>query len=234
MIETGYLTLVVTLGITLILSALLILMPLWFAPRDPPTTSMHAGKMRVLAYFGALGLGFLLLEIAFLQKFILLLHHPLYAAAVVLASFLLSAGMGSAFAQRYAGTLRDRRVMTLAGAGIIATGLVYLLLLPPVMALAASWPPFARILLSIALIAPLGFAMGMPFPLGLAALRAAPSALTPWAWGINGCMSVVSAVLASLLAIHFGFNVVILIALACYWLAILSFPRPTGDLARSV
>jgi hypothetical protein len=160
-----------------------------------------------------------------------LLHHPLYAAAVVLASFLIAAGIGSAFAQNFAGSLRSRRVTTYAMLTIIVFGSAYLFLLGPLMQSAGGWPLFARILISIALIAPLGFCMGMPFPLGLSAIRIGPTVLTPWAWGINGCASVVSAVLASLLAIHFGFNLVILVALTCYLAAIFSYPVTKADQA---
>ena len=80
-------------------------------------------------------------------------------------------------------------------------------------------PDAARILLSVALIAPLAFFMGMPFPLGLARVEAADARLVPWAWGINGCASVTGAVLATLLAIHVGFTAVVLAALALYGLA---------------
>ncbi len=71
--------------------------------------------------------------------------------------------------------------------------------------------------------------MGMPFPMGLSTLTTRPPSLTAWAWGINGCASVISAILATLLAIHFGFNVVILLALACYFAAAVSFPALTSD-----
>ncbi len=229
LLETGYLTLVVTLVLALLLSMLLILLPLIFMRRDTSRRIRHSSNVRVLAYFFALGLGFLLMEIAFLQKFILLLHHPIYAASVVLGSFLLAAGAGSNYAQRFAGQLRSKRVIANAVAVIIALGLAYLALLGPLMQSAGSWPLVGRILLSIALIAPLGFCMGMPFPLGLSALATGPPSLTPWAWGINGCASVISAVLATLLAIHFGFNAVILLALACYFAAAASFPVLTSD-----
>lgn len=76
--------------------------------------------------------------------------------------------------------------------------------------------------------------MGMPFPLGLTSISIGAVSLTPWAWGINGCASVVSAVLASLLAIHFGFNLVILIAMTCYLVAAASYPMATSGEARAV
>jgi hypothetical protein len=99
---------------------------------------------------------------------------------------------------------------------------------------AGGWPLFARILISIALITPLGFCMGMPFPLGLASISIGAAPLTPWAWGINGCASVISAVLASLLAIHFGFNLVILVAMSCYLVAAASYPMATSGQTRAV
>ncbi|RLA13360.1 MAG: SAM-dependent methyltransferase [Gammaproteobacteria bacterium] len=228
LLETGYLTLVVTLVLVLLLSILLILLPLIFIRRQGSQMISHASIVRVLGYFFALGLGFLLIEIAFLQKFILLLHHPIYAASVVLGSFLFAAGAGSAYAQRFAGQLRSKKITTNAVAVILVLGLAYLALLGPLMQFAGSWSLVARILLSIALIAPLGFCMGIPFPLGLSALASGPPSLTPWAWGINGCASVISAVLATLLAIHFGFNVVILLALACYFAAAVSYPELTS------
>jgi hypothetical protein len=148
---------------------------------------------------------------------------------VVLASFLVAAGAGSAWAQRFAGQLRSKKVTATAVAVIIALGIVYLALLEPLMQFAGSWQLGVKILLSVALIAPLGFCMGMPFPMGLSALAASSPSLTAWAWGINGCASVISAILATLLAIHFGFNAVILLALACYVAAAASFPRLASD-----
>ena len=234
LLETGYLTLLVALLLGLALSLLLILLPLLFAGRDRVNTTAAFGSSRVLTYFAALGLGFLLIEISFLQKFILLLHHPLYAAAIVLASFLTAAGIGSAFAQRFAGRLRARQVTVTAVLIIILLGGAYLLWLGPLIQLAGGWPLPARILLGIALISPLGFCMGIPFPLGLSAIAIGPAVLTPWAWGINGCASVISAVLASLLAIHFGFNLVVMVAMTCYLVAALCYPRPTAGKAASV
>jgi hypothetical protein len=219
---------VITLVLALLFSMLLILLPLIFIRQDTSRMGKYSST-RVLSYFFALGLGFLLLEIAFMQKFILLLHHPIYAASVVLGSFLVAAGAGSAYSQRFAGQPGSKKVTATAVAIIITLGLAYLALLEPLMQFAGSWHLVARILLSIALIVPLGFCMGMPFPMGLSTLTTRPPSLTAWAWGINGCASVISAILATLLAIHFGFNVVILLALACYFAAAVSFPALTSD-----
>jgi hypothetical protein len=229
LLETGYLTLLITLALALLFSMLLILLPLVFVRRDAARIPSHPSSLKVLGYFFALGLGFLLMEIAFIQKFILLLHHPIYAAAVVLASFLVSAGAGSAYAQRFCGQLGSKKVTAIAVAVIMSLGLVYLALLESLMQSAGSWQLGIKILLSIALIAPLGFCMGMPFPMGLSTLSMSSPSLTAWAWGINGCASVISAILATLLAIHFGFNVVILLALTCYLAAAASFPELTSN-----
>jgi len=228
LLETGYLTLVVALGLALLFSMLLILLPLFFIRRDTSRIAYYSST-RVLSYFFALGLGFLLLEIAFLQKFILLLHHPIYAASVVLGSFLIAAGAGSAYSQRFVGLPVTKRVTTAAVAIIVILGLAYLALLGPLIQYAGSWHLVAKILLSIVLIAPLGFCMGMPFPMGLSALSISSPSMTAWAWGINGCASVISAILATLLAIHFGFNVVILLALTCYFAAAASFPELSSN-----
>jgi hypothetical protein len=103
-------------------------------------------------------------------------------------------------------------------------GLVYLLVLGPLFSELVFLPITWRVPVSILLIAPLAFCMGMPFPLGMARLAAAGPGLIPWAWGINGCASVISAILAALLAIQFGFMVVLLAALLLYAVAALSFP----------
>jgi hypothetical protein len=93
------------------------------------------------------------------------------------------------------------------------------------------WPLPARIALTLGMIAPLAFCMGLPFPLGLSRLAEQAPDLVPWAWGVNGCASVVSAVLATLLAIHLGFAVVILLAVLLYGMASLMVPG-AGDHAE--
>jgi ABC-type multidrug transport system permease subunit len=92
----------------------------------------------------------------------------------------------------------------------------------------ASWPTPARMLLSSLLVAPLAFCMGSPFPLALGSLGRQAVDLMPLAWGVNGCASVLSAVLATLLAIHFGFFTVVVLALLLYAVAALAFPRTAG------
>jgi hypothetical protein len=212
LIEWGYLIVVLTLAQAVIAGGLLILLPLSQIKRT------WTGGMRYGTYFFLLGLAFLFVEIAFIQKFTLFLSHPLYAVAVVLASFLVFAGSGSACSARIAGRFRALgfRPVSIAVAGIAVVAIVYVLALPALFDAFIGMADGLRIVLAVSLIAPLAFFMGMPFPLGLQRIAAEAPDFVPWAWGINGYASVVSAVLATLLAIHLGFTAVILLALLLY------------------
>jgi hypothetical protein len=217
LIEWGYLVLVATLMQAAVLGLVLILLPLSLVRHAWP-----AGTGRQFGfYFLLLGLAFLFVEMAFIQKFILFLSNPLYSVAVVLSGFLLFAGLGSALSERFARWLPWPGVSPVAAAvGAIAVmALLYVLVLPVVFSRFIGFTDPVKITVSLALIAPLAFFMGMPFPLGLGRLAASAPGFVPWAWGINGFASVVSAVLATLLAIEFGFNVVIVLALLLYALA---------------
>ena len=223
LIEWGYLIVVATLAQAALASVLLILLPLLRLRRGGAGGSAGLGEgPRVVVYFFALGLAFLFIEIAFIERFTLFLGHPLYAAAVVLSGFLLFAGLGSGASARL-GRRFDGAAVAVAVAAIAVVALLYLAALPPLFAALRPLWDAAKIALSIALIAPLAFAMGMPFPLGLARLAERAPGWIPWAWAINGSASVVSAVLAILLTIHLGFSAVVAIAVALYVVAALAF-----------
>ena len=212
LIEWAYLIVVTTLVQAAVIGGVLILLPLSRIKRT------WTGGVRYGTYFLVLGLAFLFVEIAFIQKFTLFLSHPLYAVAVVLASFLVFAGIGSAYSDRMAGraTALGLRPVSIAVAGIAVIAVIYVLALPALFGRFIGIADGPRILLSVALIAPLAFFMGMPFPLGLRRVAEQASDFVPWAWGINGFASVMSAVLATLLAIHFGFTAVIMLAIGLY------------------
>jgi len=223
--DAGYLVMVATLAQAVIASLLLILLPIWIYQRRINPVKQGVRRTRVMGYFFILGLAFLFIEIAFIQKFLLFLHHPLYAIAVVLSSFLVFSGLGSAWLGRVSPGSRSR-LLSQAITGIVVLGTLYLLSLGSLLEQLASLPDVMRILICAVLIAPLAFCMGMPFPLGLARLAEYAPDLIPWAWAINGCASVISAVLATLLAIHLGFATVIAMALVLYALAQWVFPGP--------
>jgi hypothetical protein len=111
-------------------------------------------------------------------------------------------------------------------AGILLFGISYILLLDSLFIWISDTPILLKILLTVVLVAPLALLMGMPFPLALSSLADHAEALVPWAWGINGCASVISASLATLLAIHFGFSTVIMLALALYAGIVFMYPAP--------
>ncbi len=214
LLELGYPVLILTLLQALLASLVLILLPLWFFRRrgESVAASYH---FKVVGYFFAIGLAYLFIEIAFLQKFILFLAHPIYAVAVVLCGFLIFSGLGSRYSQQLMNAGRSR-ILLPAMALLSAICLAYLLLIPYLFSWLADLPGPGKALFSMMLIAPIAFIMGLPFPLGLTKIAEAAPQLVPWAWGINGCASLLSSILASLLAIHFGFNLVIIAALALY------------------
>ncbi|MFP3938729.1 MAG: spermidine synthase [Thermoanaerobaculia bacterium] len=190
----------------------------------PGASSRPAGGLgRVAVYFGCLGLAFLFVEIAFIQRFTLFLAHPLYAVAVVLAGFLVFAGAGSAasgwLGERFPAGGRRPSAVGLAAGSVALLAVAYTVVLPPLFDRTAGLPQPAKVALALAFLAPLAFAMGMPFPLGLARTGRREPAWVPWAWAVNGCASVVSAVAATLLAIHFGFTAVVATAAALYLVA---------------
>lgn len=217
LVEWGYLILVATIIQAALAGLLLILVPLLGVRRTWPAGT----GPRMGAYFLLLGLAFLFVEIAFIQKFILFLNHPLYSVAVVLSGFLVFAGIGSALSQPLARRLAERGSSLLlpATSAIAVLSLSYVVALPGLFDSLAALPDAGRILVSLVLIAPLAVAMGMPFPLGLARLAREAPAFIPWAWGINGFASVTGAVLATLLAIEFGFSLVIAAAVILYLVA---------------
>ena len=230
LLEWGYPVLVATLAQAVLASLLLIAAPAawvaWVGARQRDSRPLAGSRRRVFVYFAAIGFAFMFVEIAFIQKFVLFLSHPLYAVAVVLFAFLLFAGIGSAASKRlHDGSAPVLRHAEVAVVGAIALSAALCLgLLPWLFRHAVALPDPLRIFISAALIAPLAFFMGMLFPLGLARVEANDARLIPWAWAINGCASVTGAVLATLLAIHIGFTAVVGAALVLY--AVAATARP--------
>ena len=230
LLEQGYLVLIVTGVQAVLASVLLILVPLWFGYLREMKISSSAIRYNclwVVVYFFSLGLAFLFIEMAFIQKFILFLRHPLYAVGVVVSGFLLFAGLGSSYSSCLKeNTVSQKNALIIAVAVIAGSALLYLFLLPVLFQKLLWMPGPLKVIVSFCLIAPLAFCMGIPFPLGLSCLSSRAPELIPWAWGINGCASVMSAVMATLLATHIGFRGVIVTAVCLYVLAALAYPHP--------
>jgi spermidine synthase len=225
LVEWGYPILIATLLQATLFSVLFILAPLWIMRSRQKRT----GRKFIGFYFFLLGLAFLFVEIAFIQKFTLFLFHPLYAIAVVISAFLFFAGLGSQSSDRFAKLCRDRSVSPVltAVAGIGVVSLFYLVFLPLLFNWLMPLADWIKVIVSIVLIAPLAFFMGMPFPLGLSEVIKSFPEYMPWAWGVNGCASVISPIMATIMAIYFGFIFVVLLALLLYIIAGLLFVKQT-------
>jgi SAM-dependent methyltransferase len=227
--EWGYLILVATLAQATLLGILLIVFPLVLLPRhstpnDSPIARPLAGgavRLHVLFYFLALGLGYLFVEMALIQRLVFFLANPSYAVAVVLAGLLFVSGWGSAWAGRRLRKGTSAMRLACSAALIVAlAGLVYAFGLHALLTPLLSWPLPSRMVLAFAVMLPL-VAMGMPFPLGLCQLGQSHAELLPWAWAINGCASVVAGPLATLFALRAGLPAVLLAASGCYVVAAL-------------
>ena len=184
----------------------------------------RAPNARMLAYFSGLGVGFIVVEIALLQRLILLLGHPIYTFVVLLSVILFTGAAGSLFARRFA-VDEIGRTLRLVIPLVIGLVLLYALALPALVEFGLNFPLAVRILIAIAAIAPLGFCMGMPFPLGLRhAAHGADGVPLSSLWGINGVASVVGSLAAVCLAIVGGFTLVFVVGAACYLVSWLSRP----------
>ena len=205
LLDWGWPLQLATLGVAILSALVLILLPARLL-----AGRADAGLRRATgAYFLLIGTGFMFIEIAVMQRLFLLLDQPVYAFAVTLAAFLGFAGLGSGAAARLHGDGRagsGHRLASLdwVAAVIAALTIFHALAGPWLVGLSAGLATAPRLALAVALIAPLAFVMGMPFPLVMARLRTGAPALVPWAWGVNGCASVIAAVLAGILAMSFG------------------------------
>jgi hypothetical protein len=200
---------IVVLGMLLIISALAVLAFL-ILPLALHRRKDHQQKTGLLAllYFIAVGFGYILVEISLIQRFVLFLGHPTYALTVVVFLLLLSSGAGSVAARRR--ITSATRILLLLGA---ITGLIVLdvVVLPWLLPSAVGLPFGIKLIMSAAVLAPLGFLMGMPFPTGL---RLVPT--VEWAWALNAAASVLGSVLAMVIAIHYGLSITLLCAAVAY------------------
>jgi hypothetical protein len=183
----------------------------------------HIGAGSLITYFSCLGAGFITIEIVFIQKFTHLIGSPLYTYSTVLFTMLISAGIGSAASEKF-GIAAQRRWM-IPFVMILSLGAALVLAYPALSHLALELPILGRILASAAMMFPVGFFLGMPFPLGVLAIANKPRAVVAWAWGMNGLFTVVGGFLSMLISMAFGFNVAITFALALYATAFAVFNR---------
>lgn len=208
----GYLVVLILLAVAVMAAGTLIVLPV-------ATLRRQGGPLGVtLLYFALLGFGYLCMEIPLLQWFILFLGHPAYAMATVLFTILLFAGIGSMISHRVPLWLVLSLLPALIGG--------YALGLPTLFDATLAAPLWGRLAITVAALATPGLLMGMPFPKGLALLEREAPGLIAWAWGVNGAISVVASILAALLALSFGFSIVLALGASCYlgaWVTVMAY-----------
>lgn len=182
------------------------------------TKKSEIGIATMIPYFAALGMGFILIELALLQKLILLMGNPTMTFALLLFTLLISSGAGSLLSPRIAKNNMKNLVFIIGG--IAALGILYFLFLPPIIYSTIAEPIEAKAAVSIAILAPIGFLMGMPLPTGMRLLKVHRPDYIPWMWAVNGAFSVLGAVLAIALGIMYGSSLAMILGILIYLIAL--------------
>ncbi len=216
---TGQLILLIMLGQSLLFGGALIFIPLAKRFRRGIITARPA--LGSIAYFSALGIGFMLIEISFVQKYVLLLGYPTYSLSVTIFSLLIFAGFGAYLSERF--WQRMDRFLLMLLATTISLVLAEIAVLPFIRDAFLAAPLAVRILVTVLLQFPLGTCLGMYFPSGVEVLRRHSPDLIPWAWAVNGVTSVVSLVLAVILGMSIGFSAVAAVAAGIYCIGTIVF-----------
>jgi hypothetical protein len=186
----------------------------------------EAGVRAYLAYFVLIGVGYILIQVALIQKFVLFLGHPTYALTVIVFSMLIASGLGSYYSSKLLRGRDNRWRVLLWGVAVAVSALA--LAAGPLTGGLVGLPLAARVLVTVLAILPAGFLMGMPFPTGLTRLDALHRPAVRWAWALNAASSVLGSVAAIFLAIYIGLRETLLVGAACYVVA--SFViRPASD-----
>ena len=204
------------MGLSIVVTALILLLPrLVLGSRLPRQKNV----MTFLWYFLCLGAGYILVQVALIQKFVLLLGHPTYALTVIVFSMLVASGIGSYLSRRVvAGD--DTRLVWILSAITVVVGILAFVSAPLVTA-AAGWPLAAKLALTTLAVAPAAFLMGMPFPSGLRRLEQRHAPSVRWAWSLNAAASVLGSASAIFLAIYIGLRSTLLVGAALYVCALL-------------
>ena len=217
----GERVLVLLLAISALYAGIFLLVPFFFVRREwraLPHKTISA------LYFAALGLGFILFEITMIQRLVLFLGYPTYSLTVTLASLLVFTGLGALLSNRLAG--RSERVMPVVFAVLVGLTIFYEFGLDGVMNGLLGQSLTMRIVVGLAVLAPLGLCLGMFMPLGLGVVNGLsdhPDEYVAWSWAVNGFFSVIGSVLSTILAMSIGFRSVQFIALGVYGFAVVMF-----------
>jgi hypothetical protein len=210
--EIGYLIVIVTFFQIFVAAFILIILPLF------KLGLKRQNLLFTLLYFGGLGTGFMFLEIILIQRFILYFDNPVFAATAVISFMLICSGLGSYFS----GKIKMEKGILISTSAIVVMTIIYIAGLTPLLKLTSDLSVSAKILFAFILIAPIAFTAGIPFPLGMKKLSTSSELMLPWAYGINGCFSVVATVLATIISVEIGFIGVMFLAAGFYFISFAS------------
>ncbi|ODT30413.1 MAG: hypothetical protein ABS35_06745 [Kaistia sp. SCN 65-12] len=228
--EWGYLLVWATLGIATVFALTLVLFPVIFGWRT--IFSRYPGKFGTMIYFLCLGLGYIIVEVGMISHFILALSNATVSASVLITGMLVFSGIGSFYAERFLD--RTRTFMPKVFLAIFAILAVYAFTIDYALDWIGTLPYALRIVLCLAIIFPPAFLMGFPMPTAMTMLgRLGKDHMFLWAWGINGCFSVIGAALVPIVATSFGLPAVVLVGAVAYLIALPTFfsvlmPLPGG------
>ncbi|MBV8594106.1 MAG: hypothetical protein JOZ27_07395 [Caulobacteraceae bacterium] len=218
--EWGYLLIWATLGVACLTASVLLAIPVVFGWRS--IFSRSRGKLLTVLYFACLGAGYILVEVGLIAHFVMALGNPTISASILVTGILVFSGLGALVSERI--LPRMRVVMPAIFLMIGGLLLLYALAIDRALEDIGALPYLARLLCCFVLIAPPAFLMGFPMPTAMTTLgRLGKDHLFIWAWGVNGCFSVIGAAAAPVIATNFGLAAVIEIAAFAYILALPAF-----------
>ncbi|MFH1875807.1 MAG: hypothetical protein ABH865_02840 [Candidatus Omnitrophota bacterium] len=180
------------------------------------------GSLPFFIFFMAIGFGFMLVEISQMQRLIIFLGHPTYGLSVVLFALLLSSGIGSYLTQK-AGDAIIKKTIIACSLLLLCTLLIFGILTPIILAMFQGSSTIVRICIAVGMLFPLGFFMGMPFPLGMKLAATRSASIVPWFWGINGAASVCASVFAIVISLCLGISATFWAGFLCYMVAFIMF-----------
>lgn len=204
-IELGILVAALAALILSLLAVILVLLPL------TKLTGQPGSRLRTFRYFGGLGVGYMWTELALIHRFEFYIGQPVYSASLVVAVLLIGSAIGSLLTEQF------RRLQPWRLTAVVCLALAaYALAMGPLLQATIHFSLIVRISLAVGVLIPVAVVMGMPFPLGLRYLNNTSPAEVPWAWGVNGCLSVVGAAFATLIAVETGYSMLLLFAAGAY------------------
>ena len=230
----GIAILVILFAVSSALTLLLVVAPLVIL-RGGALKSKPGPKLLLLGYFLSLGFGFILVEIGFMQRFVLFLGHPIYALAVVLSVLLASSGAGSALSGWGCERFGIRGFVRRSVLALSAVLIVYAVGLGPLFHALLGLVLPLRVAIAALLVLVPGLLMGALLPSGVRTATALSADMVPWVWGINGAASVVGSILAMILSMNYGFTIALFAGMLVYFAGMLALPdtEPQAEELRS-